>query len=855
MLSVIIPAKNEIYLERTIRNILENAEGEIEIIVVLDAWVPDPQIVIDDKRVIFLHFPEGVGQRKAINEGVKIAKGKYIMKLDAHCAVDKGFDVKLAADCEYEWTVVPRMYNLDSEKWVPKLHKRTDYMYIGCGAGRLLRAEYYTGQEYRKWHRRPELIDDTMCCMGPGWFMHKARFLEQGGCDENHEGGWGQQGVEVSCKAWLSGGALKVNKKTWFAHWFRGGSGPGFPYPISGRTIERVRKYSRDLWINNKWDKKVRNFQWLIDKFNPPGWKENDLTIIFYTANLISEKILTPVVRSLKRHGIPIVSVSQQPMDLGTNIVVPQARSLQNIYKQVLEGARKATTKYVALCEDDCLYLSEHFQFRPTKSFAYNLNRWMLHLDGDDHVYSYRRRPILSQCIANREALIKTLEERFTLADIPDKYCGEMGCFEDKLGITKYEYETFETKEPNLIVCHKRNTSGRKYLGQDAPTRTELAPYGNIDYWLNKFRDNSITSYEKRHVVHHKQNSHIGGRPFSVEHLWDNIEHYWDYRKRDRFPYFKNAVFPFFEAIHNGKQFTDEELRVHPYFDYLIYRMKPEERDKQRTIERCMYLIKSGITLYNNIKSNGMYQPLDMWIQNGKLNLYRGSRRLAIAKLLGYKTLAVRIFNSDKLLMKLLPDRDMVPDDTISGLAMKQFIKLGSEATDKYWIHNYMGHYDAHLSSMRNTASRILEIGVKRGASLLLWKEAFPNAHIYGVDKNIEQASMLKGLPGFTLFQGLQEDVRFIQNKVVPSGPFNIVIDDGSHRSKEQLQSFKVLWDSVAPGGYYIVEDLFRNYVEKKEDNVIKLFKDLIDELNLKCEISAMHFYYNICFIKKGKVR
>jgi len=213
-LSVIIPAKNEIYLERTIKNILSNARGDIEILVMLDGWVPEKQIVTNDDRVSFHHFTEPIGQRAAINAGARLSKSKYIMKLDAHCAVDEGFDIKLAADCEYDWTVVPRMYNLDIETWKPKLRKRTDYMYITAPTfEKPFRAYYYSGKEYRKHHKKEALIDETMCCMGPGWFMHKDRFWELGGCDEDH-GGWGQQGVEVSLKAWLSGGKLMVNKKT-----------------------------------------------------------------------------------------------------------------------------------------------------------------------------------------------------------------------------------------------------------------------------------------------------------------------------------------------------------------------------------------------------------------------------------------------------------------------------------------------------------------------------------------------------------------------------------------------------------------------------------------------------------------
>ena len=148
-------------------------------------------------------------------------------------------------------------------------------MYIGLRDNGELRSEYYTGDEYRKWHRRTEEIDDVAGCMGPCFFMHKARFWETGGCDEGHEGGWGQQGIEVALKAILSGGRLVVNKKTWFAHWFRGDE--GFPYPMSGRQTARVREYSKDLWLNDKWPGQKRKFQWYLDKFNPPGWKKEGL--------------------------------------------------------------------------------------------------------------------------------------------------------------------------------------------------------------------------------------------------------------------------------------------------------------------------------------------------------------------------------------------------------------------------------------------------------------------------------------------------------------------------------------------------------------------------------------------------
>jgi glycosyltransferase involved in cell wall biosynthesis len=130
LLSVLIPSRNEIYLEKTILSVLSNATGDIEVIAVLDGYIPEPQIVINDSRVKFIYNETSIGQRAAINQAARQAKGKYILKLDAHCMVAPGFDTTLAKDCEYDWTVVPTMYVLDINNWTPKLHKKTNYMYI-----------------------------------------------------------------------------------------------------------------------------------------------------------------------------------------------------------------------------------------------------------------------------------------------------------------------------------------------------------------------------------------------------------------------------------------------------------------------------------------------------------------------------------------------------------------------------------------------------------------------------------------------------------------------------------------------------------------------------------------------------
>ena len=311
-LSVIIPAREEMFLQKTIENVLENIEADTEVIAVLDGYWPEPP-VLDNDRVVIIHHTVPVGQRGATNDGARLSQAKFVMKLDAHCAVDKGFDKKLMDGYEPDWTLVPTMWNLHAFDW--KCNACGDRTYQGpepekcqkCGEskgfervmvwkprdGRVTYSWRFDNEmHFQYWHhhrRRPETrrgsYIETMSFIGACWFMSRDRYWELEGLDENH-GIWGQVGTEVSCKSWLSGGKLLTSKKTWFAHMFRTKNvGFGFPYPISGNAQERARKYSRDLWTNNKWPKQKHKLEWLVEKFKPiPGWHDAE-------GNLLTEPI------------------------------------------------------------------------------------------------------------------------------------------------------------------------------------------------------------------------------------------------------------------------------------------------------------------------------------------------------------------------------------------------------------------------------------------------------------------------------------------------------------------------------------------------------------------------------------
>ncbi|MCX6704106.1 MAG: glycosyltransferase, partial [Candidatus Woesebacteria bacterium] len=90
--SIIIPSRNETYLLKTIESVLSAAKGEIEVIAVLDGyWVDAP---IESPKVTYVHIGSSKGMRNAINSGVAMARGKYILKCDAHCMFAPGFDVE-----------------------------------------------------------------------------------------------------------------------------------------------------------------------------------------------------------------------------------------------------------------------------------------------------------------------------------------------------------------------------------------------------------------------------------------------------------------------------------------------------------------------------------------------------------------------------------------------------------------------------------------------------------------------------------------------------------------------------------------------------------------------------------------
>lgn len=223
----------------------------------------------------------------------------------------------------------------------------------------------------------------------------------------------------------------------------------------------------------------------------------NDLTVIYYTANSLPEVFDTKIREQLlKAKGdYPLISVSQKPMDFGENICVGDiGRSHLNIYRQALLGAKNATTKYIALAEDDVLYSPDHFKHRSSDgTFAYNMSTWALYTWTKPATYSYKDRINLSGLICERDLFIEAMEERFARwpgDTAPIRNWAEPGKYENHLGVTKRVLEKFYTDIPNVVFSHETalsfdNLGKRKRLG--------YARAYDVPYWGRA--DQLITYY------------------------------------------------------------------------------------------------------------------------------------------------------------------------------------------------------------------------------------------------------------------------------------------------------------------------------------------------------------------------
>jgi hypothetical protein len=514
-LSILIPARREEWLLRTVQDVLANKRANTDVIVVADGELPlEPLPQHNDLSVVIL--PQSIGQRAATNLSARISTGRYLMKIDAHVSVAEGFDrVLIGAASELDWRTVqiPAQKNLHIYSWECLNVEGCGYSkYQGTPMeacpnchGPIERVVYWKprrgttttswrldeGLHFQYWsdgaNRQESDISDVMTSLGACFFMSRAWWEHIEGLDEGH-GSWGQFGAEIALKTWLGGGRHVVNRRTWFAHFFRVG-GIGFPYPISHSDQEYARTYSRNLWMGNHWPKQVKPLSWLIEKFAPlPGWHEaqgadamatvtaagerfgrrRTRGVVYYSDNRVDASIDWAVREHIEASGMPIVAVTLHPIQWPSakNIVLDAERGYLTMFRQILAGLEALDTDDVFFCEHDVLYHRSHFQFTPPNDSTYFYNLNVFKVDAaTGRAVTYETKQTSGLC-ADRQLLIAHYRERIRRVEaegFSTRMGFEPGSHGRKERVDNVPSDVWRSPFPNVDIRHDRNLTPSRW--------------------------------------------------------------------------------------------------------------------------------------------------------------------------------------------------------------------------------------------------------------------------------------------------------------------------------------------------------------------------------------------------------
>lgn len=141
--------------------------------------------------------------------------------------------------------------------------------------------------------------------------------------------------------------------------------------------------------------------------------------------------------------------------------------------------------------------------------------------------------------------------------------------------------------------------------------------------------------------------------------------------------------------------------------------------------------------------------------------------------------------------------------------------------TDKAIHAHYLRNYEHFFSELRGRDVKLLELGIKAGGSLLLWRDYFARGLIVGLD--IEPAAVVDPTGRVRTYQGMQQDTALLDHiarETAPDG-FDIIIDDCAHIGVLARASFWHLFDKhLKSGGVYVIEDWGTGYWDEWVDGV-----------------------------------
>ena len=205
-----------------------------------------------------------------------------------------------------------------------------------------------------------------------------------------------------------------------------------------------------------------------------------DATIIYYSSNredwLFQKRIIKWLLKNCG--DLPIVSVTQKPLNLGTNICVGEVgASGFNLFRQVLIGLKEIKTKFTITAEADCLYPPDYFQYIPEKDdvFYRNQNCYLMGLRRD-YFYKKPGGTVFAQIVGTKH-YAETLENLFRGTppwDANDKNFPKGRRIQEDI-VDKQEYFTTE----NPCISFKTGKGMRHY------SNSERIPIYEIPYWGN----------------------------------------------------------------------------------------------------------------------------------------------------------------------------------------------------------------------------------------------------------------------------------------------------------------------------------------------------------------------------------
>jgi hypothetical protein len=134
------------------------------------------------------------------------------------------------------------------------------------------------------------------------------------------------------------------------------------------------------------------------------------------------------------------------------------------------------------------------------------------------------------------------------------------------------------------------------------------------------------------------------------------------------------------------------------------------------------------------------------------------------------------------------------------------FNKYNSDKNSSF--HNYCRQYESILAPYREKEIRLLEIGVLGGESLKIWREVFPNAKvILGVDINPACVQFHDAANGVYVEIANATQKQVLEHLSKTYGPFDVILDDGSHCDKDVIETFEHGFPLLQDNGIFIVED------------------------------------------------